>query len=458
MLDDIAAHFNWWKRKVKPANSRHSNLSSDQGSFGRSSSGGAAVGAVYNATVDPNAHISSMNPSAAAATRQQGVTWNEANMPTATRSLPESLSKVGLFPGLHKKPHVQQQQEGQSSHLLPPSPDLHHHNSGAHNYTRHLSLPRVTNQQLQARLQGYLQDGPRQQQQQQQLCGRDSDSLPSVKSGSLGATQEADTWAIPREDITVATLRDGTDNILGKGAFGTVYRATWKGVDVAVKQFNAMVDEEFMYALRKEFAVLYRVNNAVGIVGLLGYIDDPVAPAIVLEYCQGGDLRQALIDDNQDVYRWGNRGRSVAIQVLKALQFMHDTAGVIHRDVKASNVLLMGDGQAKLADVGLSKILSEAGTSSNAVFGTFAYAAPELLLGRRCTTKVDIYSFGVLCYEICTKTMPIRGRFNVLGCTTGSDDAARVPPAVATCIARCLSDNPSDRPEAEQLLEMLMAT
>lgn len=290
---------------------------------------------------------------------------------------------------------------------------------------------------------------------QEEATGQASDTADSPGGISGGA---AKSWAIPREDIIVNTLPDGSHYILGRGGFGTVYRATWKGVEVAVKQFHALVDEELVYALRKEFAVLHRLHSAEGIVGLLGLIDDPVAPAIVLEYCEGGDLRHALANDYEDEYRWSGRGRSIAIQVIKALMFMHTTAGVIHRDVKSSNVLLKKDGQAKLADVGLSKILSDTAKSSAATLGTFAYAAPELLLGRQCTNKVDIYSFGVLCYEICTKTAPVRGHINFRDSQPNNGDGAGVPPAVSTCIGQCMSDNPSERPTAEQLLKILMAT
>ena len=74
----------------------------------------------------------------------------------------------------------------------------------------------------------------------------------------------------------------------------------------------------------------------------------------------------------------------------------------------------MQDGEAKITDVGLAKLMSEAYYTQDASFGTFSWAAPEVLLGEKCSEKVDCYSLGVTCWEIATGLMPIRGQMSAV--------------------------------------------
>ncbi len=104
------------------------------------------------------------------------------------------------------------------------------------------------------------------------------------------------------------------------------------------------------------------------------------------------------------------RGHDIALNVARGLVYMHGCSPrVIHFDLKSPNILLSSEGVAKIADVGLSRVLSQTHLSNPRFVGTFAWAAPELLTGTRCSELVDVYSMGVVMWELITGEQPERG-------------------------------------------------
>jgi len=139
----------------------------------------------------------------------------------------------------------------------------------------------------------------------------------------------------------------------------------------------------------------------------------------------------------------------VALDISRGLAFLHQT-GVIHRDIKASNVLLTEHGRAKIADVGLATTSSAFSATASAA-GTWAYAAPELLganIGVKCTFSVDIYSLGVVLWELVTHEMPFRGQLEPV-------DPDKAPPEVLLLLERCISDDIEGRPTAAEVVKIL---
>ena len=136
--------------------------------------------------------------------------------------------------------------------------------------------------------------------------------------------------------------------------------------------------------------------------------------------------------------------------VAKGLRYLHSKR-VVHLDLKSANILLSRAGDAKIADVGMARVLSRSCLSAMSAGGTFAWSAPEVLAGRRCTEKVDVYSWGVVLWEVCTGEAPVRGDMRAL----------RVPeecPAfVAQLQQRCVAEDPDARPTAAEILEALAA-
>lgn len=182
---------------------------------------------------------------------------------------------------------------------------------------------------------------------------------------------------------------------------------------------------------------------------------------ILMEYMEGGSLHSRLKSDSLSLteegdtvspysgeFSWYNRGKDVILGILQALHYLHGL-GLMHLDLKSENVLLTADGNAKVADVGFTRMKETLALSQG--LGTFAYAAPELLLGGTVSFAADIYSFGVLLREICTCEGPVRGL------SRDPMVPEECPPAVFEIMERCLSEKPEDRPSARQLFDEIQS-
>lgn len=120
------------------------------------------------------------------------------------------------------------------------------------------------------------------------------------------------------------------------------------------------------------------------------------------------------------------------------------------RDIKSANILLGSKGVAKIADVGLARVLSETHVITETI-GTLHYAAPELLLGKKINEKVDIYSFGVVLWEIVTGEQAFRCQLRDVRVKE------ECPQAIANLIDACVECDPDRRPSAEVVLQRLQA-
>ena len=195
-------------------------------------------------------------------------------------------------------------------------------------------------------------------------------------------------------------------------------------------------------------------------------------PAIVSELMPNGNLFRALAADSGGSgagrrFGWArafdpngrplpNSGlsRRVALDVARGLTFLH-SRGVVHLDLKSANVLLSRSWECKVADFGLSRVMQCVGGGNNAhvstlhsAVGTLAWCAPEVLLGRPVDEKADLYSFGVLLWELSSGEPPNGRRLRAL------EVPAEAPQVIVDTIARCLSEDPEARPTAADLVAL----
>ncbi|KAI7748902.1 hypothetical protein M8C21_006315 [Ambrosia artemisiifolia] len=214
--------------------------------------------------------------------------------------------------------------------------------------------------------------------------------------------------SISVQDLENATNNFSDDNILGSGGFGTVYRGELHdGTNIAIKRMESgLINPIRLQQLKSEIAVLTKVRHR-HLVKLLGFSLDGNHKLIVLEYMPQGTLGRFLFKWEQEGLKpleWKQR-LIIALDVARGVEYLHGLAhnSFIHRDLKPSNILLGDDMRAKVADFGLVRPAPSGECSyASRVAGTFGYFAPEYAGMGQVTTKIDVYSFGVILMELIT--------------------------------------------------------
>jgi serine/threonine protein kinase len=262
------------------------------------------------------------------------------------------------------------------------------------------------------------------------------------------------------------------DGTIGRGGMGAVFRATDTRLDreVAIKVLPAEVtaDEERQQRFRQE-ALLAAAFNHPNIATVHDVGEQDGVTFIVMELVRGESLRSLVRDTPLDI----GRAVDIAIGIAAGLARAH-REGVLHRDLKPDNVVLTDDGVPKILDFGLGKLIGDAEpfgdgpapeaptatiqtspqlTRAGQVIGTLAYMSPEQVHGRPVDARSDVFSFGVLLYEVLSGRRPFEGDSNMDTATAIlRDDPAPldelrrdVPPGLQAILARCLEKAPAKR-------------
>jgi predicted Ser/Thr protein kinase/photosystem II stability/assembly factor-like uncharacterized protein len=201
------------------------------------------------------------------------------------------------------------------------------------------------------------------------------------------------------------------EKFLGRGGMGAVYLAHQVGLErkVAIKLLPAILaeDPQFVEWFRREARVLAQLSHP-GIVTIHDFGQTREGNYyVVMEYVEGANLHEIIRTDGLEP----RQALDLVVQICEALEYAH-SQGVIHRDIKPANVLVSRLGQAKLADFGLAKFIQKQEstepvlTRTDQVMGTPDYMAPEQRQGRAADERADIYSLGVLFYEMLTGERP----------------------------------------------------
>ncbi len=213
-------------------------------------------------------------------------------------------------------------------------------------------------------------------------------------------------------DPLIGAVLDGryrVETSIATGGMSTVYRGLDMRLDrpVALKVMDARYagDHQFLTRFQREARAIARLKHP-GLVAIYDQGNDAAHPFLVMELVEGGTLRELLRE----------RGPmpphavvAVLRPVLGGLGVAH-RAGLVHRDIKPENVLISDDGEVKLVDFGLVRAIAEAGiTSTSVILGTAGYLSPEQVEGRSIGPRSDVYSAGIMAFELLTGTIPFRG-------------------------------------------------
>ncbi|PRQ28901.1 putative protein kinase RLK-Pelle-DLSV family [Rosa chinensis] len=204
-------------------------------------------------------------------------------------------------------------------------------------------------------------------------------------------------------ELKLATNNFHASNKIGQGGFGIVYKGTLKnGRQVAVKTLSAR-SKQGVREFLNEINTISNVQHP-NLVELIGCCVQGADRILVYEYVENNSLDRALLGARNKTIKldWEKR-KAICLGIARGLTFLHEELQphIVHRDIKASNILLDRDLNAKIGDFGLAKLFPDNITHiSTRIAGTTGYLAPEYALGGQLTLRADVYSFGILILEI----------------------------------------------------------
>lgn len=245
------------------------------------------------------------------------------------------------------------------------------------------------------------------------------------------------------------------EELIGRGGMASVWRATDTVLErtVAVKRLHARLhdDPELAERFRREGHAVARLSHP-NLVRLLDQGQEGDEPFLVFELVEGRDLKTMIRRDGRLPVEVAT---SICAQVARAVGAAHD-AGVVHRDIKSHNVLVTPEGEAKLTDFGIARIVEAEGanlTKTGIVMGSSDYLAPEQAEGREVDARGDVYSLGVVLFEALTGKLPFSGDNPVAVATKHVYESApnprslvsEIPKSIAAACLRALAKKPSER-------------
>lgn len=218
--------------------------------------------------------------------------------------------------------------------------------------------------------------------------------------------------AYPQSDPLAGAVLDGryrVDAPIATGGMSTVYRGLDVRLDrpVALKVMDPRYsgDQQFLTRFQREARAVARLKDP-GLVAVYDQGIDGQYPFLVMELVEGGTLRELLRERGPMP---PHAAAAVLAPVLSGLAVAH-RAGLVHRDVKPENVLISDDGEVKIADFGLVRAVAEAKiTSTSVILGTAAYLSPEQVGTGNAGPRSDVYSVGVMAFELLTGVTPFTG-------------------------------------------------
>ncbi|MBD3881471.1 serine/threonine protein kinase [Phormidium tenue FACHB-886] len=260
--------------------------------------------------------------------------------------------------------------------------------------------------------------------------------------------------------------------LLGQGSMGRVYGAedvALGGIPVAVKFLaQTLLNRKMSDRFEREAKTCAQLGQrSIHIVRVTDYgVDEDEIPFYVMEYLRGESLNEVISRRAIVLPRF----LSLIRQICLGLQCAHQGIAIdgklypiIHRDIKPSNVLVSQDESlgelTKILDFGIAKILQDEGNQTQCFMGTLAYSSPEQMEGRELDGRSDIYSLGVMMFQMLTGKMPLHADTHSFGgwykahhfyppqSFEAADAGLRIPKALENLVMGCLSKSPADRPQ-----------
>jgi len=247
---------------------------------------------------------------------------------------------------------------------------------------------------------------------------------------------------------------------IGSGAFGKVYRAMWRGTEVAVKTlaYNQM-SEDVLLDFRKEVAVLSSLRHP-HVILFMGACTRLPDLCIVTEFLPRGSLWDVLHTQPPVPLEWRHIVK-MATDVARGMSYLHSAKPpILHRDLKSANLLVDENFNVKVSDFGLSRVQAHHYTMTGHC-GTYQWMAPEVIASQRYTEKADVYSYGICLWELLTRALPygelqpMQAAMAVLNQSLRPTIPPNTPPLFSKLVRSCWHQDPEKRPPFDQILTQL---
>ncbi|XP_056151650.1 mitogen-activated protein kinase kinase kinase 7-like isoform X2 [Lampris incognitus] len=258
----------------------------------------------------------------------------------------------------------------------------------------------------------------------------------------------------PFEDIRDEDIE--VEEVVGRGTFGVVFKARWKGKDVAIKTIESENERKaFLVELRQ----LSRVHHP-NIVKLYGSCDNPVY--LVMEFAEGGSLYNVLHGAEPLPHYTASHAMSWCLQCAQGVAYLHamKPKALIHRDLKPPNLLLVAGGTVlKICDFGTACDIQTHMTNNK---GSAAWMAPEVFEGSNYSEKCDVFSWGIILWEVITRRKPFDEIGGSAFCIMWAVHRGTRPPLIKdlpepieSLMTRCWDKDPSQRPSMEEVQNIM---
>ena len=270
--------------------------------------------------------------------------------------------------------------------------------------------------------------------------------------------------AVPKLQSTINESDIIFHEFIGRGGSGDVFKITWKSkkfgnIEAAAKKIPIMKDDDIDEKFGDEINYLQNLSHP-NIITYYGHVIIPNYLVIVTEYVSNGSLSDYL-KRNKNLpldlkLKW-------AIQAVRGIKYLQEKH-ILHRDIKSSNFLITSDNNLKICDFGIAKDLTTTTTTSNTK-GTIRWLAPEaysFTSNSIVSPKADIFSFGIVLWELETGEVPYKGvRDERVMWLVGHDGVrpeipASCPPVLKHLMQRCWDGDKNERPDTDYIIEKLL--
>ncbi|XP_031495266.1 serine/threonine-protein kinase STY46-like [Nymphaea colorata] len=297
-----------------------------------------------------------------------------------------------------------------------------------------------------------------------EIAKKKAHTKPQVTSLNLPIKSDAE--AIPSH---IKIPVDGNDNWeidpellkfeskVASGSYGDLYKGSYHGQDVAIKvlkseHVNAQMEREFA----QEVFIMRKVQHE-NVVRFIGACTKPPSLCIVTEFMYGGSIYDFL-HKRKGVFKLPSLLK-VAIDVSKGMNYLHQN-NIIHRDLKAANLLMDNNEVVKVADFGVARIQTQSGVMT-AETGTYRWMAPEVIEHKPYGPKADVFSFGIVLWELLTGKLPyeyltpLQAAVGVVQKGLRPTIPKNTHPKLVDLLERCWQQDPTLRPDFSEIIEIL---